>query len=462
VLGTINYHTFKSNPRGKSYSNSVQIIDAGEPWPPIWYKSTPAYTYEMHERDSIENHIHFDQIGAPEVNSGVLSYLDIAPRAVNDTGESAERQFDFLFIEFNKKMEAADTVVSRITHRTANGRIENLAVVRKDSILDLSGITGNPGDNAVASRFWVLEVRDEKNNLLRVWNPIYTLDPKLFEVKEKLVKRASSNGLRISWMKLAKPSWDHDGGILYSLQNGEGDLRGLTANGSVGKISGGDFQSQWHIDCFGAAFTPNADTLQCGSPFDLQFEGSNDTAWIYSFYDRGLDNESPARGALIVENKKTSKLSFVKYIKPKNIFWVSGHGGFDYNPANGNFILEYGVFEEADTSRADFRPAFEYGRADTTCAVFQLPRENYTFGMHRLENWPVPPRPEIKYDGKKLEAVGEMTDWTWYKLEGINGVKPRKIGRGASIVPKEGGIYCVSAPYGTGYAVSRSFEVKKQ
>jgi hypothetical protein len=465
VLGTLNYHHFSQGIT--PYTNSMQIISADQSWPPLWYSTEPLYTYQHHRQDSMNNVIGFSQIGYPEVINGLFSYLQLSPSPKIDTGESQEWQFDYSLIVLNKQMERIDTLRSRLFYGGSYGpgfkqnqKVEKLWASRKDGPLDLSSITGDARDKAVQSTYWVMEVLDQNDKVKWTWNPVYHLDPSLFQIKDKLAKRQSPSD-KITLLKLENFGWDHDGDLLYSLEDGGGELSDFSLNGSIGKVSRQSGDVLWHFDCFGNTFASSRDTFKCVQPFNLQFVGNTDSSSIYSFYDWGYGGLTTAKGVVFERLKKTDKFKLLKYIAPKTKFWGNGHGGFDYNAANGNYSIEYGVFEWSDTSRGDFRNAMEYGRKDSTYAVYQLPRENYTFGFHRLENWPIPPRPIITQKGNELIATGEMKEWTWYKLEGPANIKAKRVGTGSTLKFEKDATYCVVGPYGIGYSVSVPFTTKK-
>ena len=82
-----------------------------------------------------------------------------------------------------------------------------------------------------------------------------------------------------------------------------------------------------------------------------------------------------------------------------------------------------------------------------------------SYGVHFL-NGEGPPRPVIQRQGRQLSATGATDDFVWYQLNGSNNMLVTKLGSGASFEPTAPGVYCVTARYGLGWAVSMPFDFK--
>ena len=460
LLGTHNYNHVESN--AKRYVNTLQIISANRPWPPLWYCYEPLYTNEQFSIDTAKGKVGYSQIGLPGFDIGTISYLRIQPSMNNDSIRSSESQFDFIFVVLDKQMNPIDTLKSPIIHGgkygpgfKTNDKIEKLWVTPQHGRLDLSSITGDSKNKAVESSYYTLDVLDKNDKVKWSWNPIYHL-PELFNVRGRIEQnKGTSPEKAINWLKIESWEWDYDGNILYCIRHEGGGLK----DASVGKISRKDGHVIWKLDCLGEPTNKYKDSLVCFLPYGVKYVGKTDSTTIYSVYDQGGDTSSYARAILFEYNEKTTKLNLLKYITPSTKYWGNGHGGFEYEPNTGDYVFEYGVFEFSDTATTDFRNALEYGIGDSAHAVFQLPRENYTFGMHKLGDWPVPPRAVIYPKGKNLMASGTQKKWAWYSLEGPQKTTVKFLGNKVKVKGKPGYTYCAVGKYGTGYSVSEPYNV---
>ena len=176
--------------------------------------------------------------------------------------------------------------------------------------------------------------------------------------------------------------------------------------------------------------------------------------------ERDKTRDIPSRGVLFEQNKKTLKLELLRYQIPKKKYTANGQGNFDYNLKNGNYVIGYGYLDE-ENRNIDFSDKFEYGRKDSTYGIYQLPINIFCYKAHRLENFPKPPRPVITVKEYQLQAEGNMTDWTWYRLSGNNNTTVEEAGKGKNFKGKLGATYCVAGKYGVGYSVSKPFTVTK-
>jgi hypothetical protein len=452
IVGTIDYARFGRKAERKPYMNSMQIIDADQTWPPRWYVATALYTPEMFREDSILRRLRFYHLGYSQVSDGYLSYLYLAPADPKDN--SSKLKFGYSFILLDQHMNAVDTINSRILYNGKLGKdyytnpnLEKLAAVEMDTVLDFSKVTGNKKDRAVKSNFWIIEVLDMHDKVKFSWNPLYRLNPSLFEIKERLAQdNQDPDGIR--WKKINNVFWDYDGNILYSSEVG------------IGKISKSDGHVIWQVNSSGSPFIKDANNLKCYTPTAFLMRKESKGSVVYSFFEKGMDSLCPPQGVVFEQDKASLKIKNIQYTPPAMHYVPSGHGGFEYNPDNGAYAMDYGVMQDRDSSSSGPRAAMDYKTGNGHKTILELPKWNYAFGFNFLENWPVPARPVIKKEGAQLIAVGDMKQWTWYKLEGAQNTTITRVGNGPSIKPEKGAAYCVAGPLGIGYAVSRIYDTK--
>jgi len=455
ILSTVDLSLFTGKFGKRTYSNSLQIIDADQSWPPAWYASTPVYTREMFMADTSEKRVHINFTIKPEIGSGYISVGEIA--GVVSTDGNVQNKIDALetFFILNKQLSRVDTIKNRAFNGAGwspgfrkKPSVELLSYTRIILTKDMSGYSKDPGSDSVSEMAVILNVVDGHNKIKFAWNAMEHLDPRLFNYKQNLdnVKRYGPNNNQMFWYKFTSINWDYDGNILYALK----DI-------GIGKISRTDGTVIWQLNSPDMTPAVSADSLQCISPVDFKFLYANDTAVFYSFYEKGQDNFPIARGVIFQQDKRTLQTKLVKYYVDRKEYGYCGQGAFDYNPVTGNYLIGYGACESADTASDYYQDAFEYGRKDSTYAIFQVPKSNIVNGVHRLENWPRPPRPTIIDKGTVLEAKGEMAGWTWYKLEGPHNLTVTRVGNGKTIKPERDGVYVVVGKHGIGYAVSKAY-----
>jgi hypothetical protein len=78
MLSTTDLARFDKIAEKKPFVNSLQIIEADQPWPPRWYAPTPVYTDEMYIQDTLQKQIKVDFVLGPQVDSGRLSFCELA------------------------------------------------------------------------------------------------------------------------------------------------------------------------------------------------------------------------------------------------------------------------------------------------------------------------------------------------------------------------------------------------
>ena len=255
IAGTINYAKSSHIPQEVPYLNSIQIIDANEPYPPVWYTATSLYTDEMFKEDSIAKTLRFYHIGYVFFRGEYLTYLFLEPISYIKDGEHCVR-FDYRWVVLDKTLNVKDTINTPFYYggkigedAQSNSSLEKLLTEEILGKLNLSGITGNAKDTAVLSSYWVINVLDKKDNVKFTWNPVLN-NPELFHVKEEIEKQKKENNEEpIKWGKINSSIWDYDGNILYAAQFG------------VGKVAKKDGHLIWKVINSSEKFSPGSSSL---------------------------------------------------------------------------------------------------------------------------------------------------------------------------------------------------------
>lgn len=454
LLTTADVARFDNKSELVSYNQSLQIIDADEPWPPRWYTCPPYYTKEMFNQITAKKQYRYDMTIDAKVESGYLSFYKILSQQNMGVGQLHAPDFAG-YILLNSKYEAIDTVISKepgfnmYFHDLRLGKgNERMVDMKKNIKLDLRKYANEERFKAVNCNVDYIQILDTNNNVVFSWDPLKNLNPSVFRFKETLKGRAfaSRHADLIEWTRLTSALWDYDGNILYAMKEI-----------GIGKISRLDGHIIWQINYSDLPIISENDTLDWVQPHDFNLLSETDSSVIYSLFSNG-EGLKKAKGVIFEMIKKTQKVKLVKYINPKTIFKCDGQGNLSYL-TNGDYAIGYGFFETSDTI-SGYRSVLEYQKTNGSFGVYQLPQWNYTYKAHILTNWNKPPRPTILKTKDSLYVKEDTQDLTWYKLYGEGNMSIKKVGQGKSIKFEKNASYCVEKKYGIGYSVSKLFKIE--
>jgi Tfp pilus assembly major pilin PilA len=445
-------NNYEDKYKGKPFLNSVQIVDADQPWPPRWYCATPVYTYYDYKKDSAISQWQFNFMIDAKIDAGYFSFFKLIS-LLNDNGYIKKDVQGYIMLD--KSMNPVDTVVSSTPNTypywhdfRINEKGERLMDIKVNKLLDLRQATGNPGDSAIGSSIDVIQILDSNNQVTFSWVSTDELDPNVFQFKESLKAKSfaatKDDGEFINWSHLTSAIWDYDGNILFS-------LRFI----GIGKIDRANGHVIWKVDYKDLPIIQGNDTIMWEFPHDFEMISHNDTSALYSLYSLGSNEYPHARAILFEINKKTNAIKLVKYIFPTKDYQGEGQGSFDFFNDN-EYLFCHGFYKYNDEV-GDFVDAAEYTKKNAVQTVLQLPKNIQAYQVHKLENWPRPPRPEIILKKGRLEVKGEDKEWTWYELSGKDLTEIIPLGTCKSIVAGKRKTYCAAGRYGIGFVVSKPF-----
>ncbi len=454
LITTADVARFDGKKEELSYNQSLQMIDADEPWPPRWYYSPPYFTDEMYESITKANQYRMDFTIDAKVEAGYFSFYKIISQQAIGVGQLVAPDFAG-YILLNDRYEPVDTVSSRdkgfnmYFHDVRLGKNgERMVDMKQTTFLDLRQYTNEEKDSAVHCNVDYINILDPDNNTIYVWDPLKHLDPELFDFKQTLASKAfaTRHADILEWTRLTSALWDYDGNILYAMKQI-----------GLGKVSKKDGKVIWQINNKDMPVVSGKDTIEWFAPHDFNLLSDNKKSVTYSLFSNGF-GKKVASGVVFEMDKVTNKIKLVKSIKVKTPSYVAdGQGNIDYR-ANGDYSMGYGFFEKSDTTaNMGYRNVFEYQKTNGKFGVYQLPQWIYVYKARLLDNWPKPQRPVIERAGDSLIVTGYSTDLTWYQLSGDNNRKIKKVANGKSIKPEKGVTYCVEGRYGIGFSVSRVF-----
>jgi hypothetical protein len=453
ILTTADVARFDNYPEEKGYTNTLQIVNAHTPWPPVWYASTPYYTDSMYQAITAAGQYRFDFVIDAKEDGEYFSFYKILSQQQIGVGQLVAPEFAG-YILLNKNYEPVDTVSSKVAgfnmyfHDLRLGKNgERMVDMKKNLLLDLRRYTGNAKDSAVNCNVDYIQILDTNNNVIFSWDPLKNLDPALFSMEETLKSKAfaTRHADVLEWTRLTSALWDYDGNILYAMKKI-----------GIGKVSRTTGKVIWQINNNSMPLVSGNDTLEWFEPHDLNMLYQTPKTVVYSLYSNGSGNK-PARGVIFEIDKKNNRPRLIKYIPPKTNYKADGQGNIDYLP-NGDYAIGYGFFEKTDTSTTtNYRNVFEYQKANGQFGVYQLPKHIYTYKAHLLYHRSPPPQPTITVTGNTLTAHGSSHNFTWYQLSGKDNRTIHLVGKGSSITATPGYTYCVEEPFGFGFSVSAPY-----
>ena len=382
------------------YNHAVEIVDAAHPWPPRWYTSVPIYTDSMTRKDTIDGMVTQYYIFDACVEGGNLCFFKAMSRVPKSVGERTIPGSGY--IRLKKNLLPRDTIKSTIDRLVyfhemrVNDKEEIMMDVKQWANLDLRKVTGEAKDSAVPSEYDLIQIYDKRQKLLYSWNPLDHLNPDVFDYKASLKHTFSSPDYGIDWSHITTSCFDLDGNILYS-------MRFI----GIGKVSRKDGSLIWHHEWSDMPIINGKDTIRIFSPHDMRPISEDDTSNVYSVYSCGQNPEYPVAEAVVFRvHKKTHKITLVKNYRPEERIMSGGQGSFDLE-ANGDYIMNYGQAPNPVGSN-NYRPFMQVGRGDSVFARYSLPKWVVCYRVHKLRNWPKPPRPEIVLKNGVLLATGDF------------------------------------------------------
>ena len=416
-------------------NNVLEIIDAYQPWPPRWFASNGYDKTKGWDSSAVyyEN---------ARFQSNRVTFFK--------NWQLNENSFDEGYIICNKRMEPVDTARRRdLPLNTHDFRInekgEKLIVVRLDTVLNISSMTGNPGDTAHKALVDVIEIFDSANHLAFRWNAEEKLGVNAVYLDYAWLNSRSSRLGYADWSHANSVSWDFDGNILYGFRHI-----------GVGKISRKDGHVIWHIDRNKMPYIAGSDTLAFYLQHGFEKVADEDGHNRYTLFSNGDSRHPLSYGLEFTVDQQNNALHVVSKKMP-SVKVISNVGGnYEIEP-NGDYNLSYGGNTDVTTRTRIF---FEYSNAkDELYATYRSGRRLMSYGVHLLVEFR-PPRPTVTNKDGELIGEGDMNEWIWYELNGADNTIVQQVAYGAVFKPANPGVYCVAGKYGIGWSVSKPFAYK--
>ena len=441
ILTATDYHLWLNQPI--RYASSIQIVDAGNTWPPRWFVTAPV---DVNMREAGE-------MGLPITNASDQNGEVIFANAIFKKYFNGNPGMQQAILMCNHQMELIDTFFKPGReidgHDFAiNENGEKLYFLSCDTFVDMRGFFGNNSDSMVSVRYESIEIADKKGKTIFRWNPIenFGIDgmykPYIYE------RSVMNNQVNLGWSHGNSLCWDADGNILYSFKYI-----------GVGKISRTDGHFMWRVDRNNQKPGADSDSLPIFLQHDLKVVKDLNGVNTYTVLSNGDSLHPHCTGYqfTVSGNMHDPHLRIVKSFTATGNIPETGAGNYDVEK-NGNYLIHYGIYK-GDTVNNHI--LFEYRDKDNRLlSQYSVMPYGFCYRVHKLDNWQ-PPRPVIKKKGGALIAANEGTNGAWYKLSG-EGLKTVTVaGSGNKLSPVESGFYCLVVPYGIGYAVSTPFKYSK-
>ena len=426
----------------QQYFNCVEIFDANYTWPPRWYYAVP---FADSPNDGVKRKPGIEAVGDARFQNGFFTFSRVKKAAGKNKGVSPSSDLAG-YIICNKKMEPIDTVKARAGEVLdphdfrINEKGERMIMANLDTVLNISGSSGNAADTAVAASVTVIEILDSTDKIVFRWNSAAALGANSLYYPE-VNTRTYFKQNRMDWSHGTAALWDKDGDILYSLRYV-----------GIGKISRKDGHVIWRLDRRDMPIVKGVDTVEFYSQHDFEAIGDTGDYSYYSLFSDGKWSDGAANAVTFKVNKITHEFKLVNKRAPEQRVFSGGAGNYE-EYANGISIMNYGQYPLKDTSQT-FHYFMEVRNKWNNFLLeqYQLPPLVFAYKVHMITS-ERPPRPVIEATKKTLHATGEMSDWTWYRLNGPGNTTAEKVGEGENFSPQEYGWYCVAGKYGIGWSV---------
>lgn len=427
--------------RGKTspYLNSLQIIDANDPWPPIWYMPMRADT----------------SLGLPFAAMIPLN-ASIQNNQLNFyskwRGKDNTRKDGFVFV--NDKLFAIDTLsqtpLEIDNHDLKLSRADEfLYFVKKDTNLP-QVISDKKSHTLTKYTTEVIQVADRSGKVVFEWDPLLHLG---LESEYEPYRALSSSWYKheaIDWSHGNSLAWDEDGNILYS-------YRYI----GIGKIDRLDGHVIWRIDRKKQRINTYSDSIPFFLQHDIQSFTDKSGNHLYSIWSNGDKSFKHPTGLVFsvsdtLNNQHSVKLWRV--IDPnKSRKGTDSGGNLDIDP-DGGYLVNYGRYNN-DTIGGD--AFFEYRDShDSLICAYTIPAAFFSYRVHKIAGWHIDRPQVIEYNGT-LSASTPSQEITWYQLPDTNLKQIKKVRNGKTYAPVTSGKYCAVVKMGIGYATSKPINIIK-
>jgi hypothetical protein len=428
VFASTDYNYFLNLPA--SFTSSLQIIDANEPWPPRWYLPSSF--------DSLLPFMALMPING-SVQQNKLSYYTVFRYHSPGLNQIAR----VAYILCNEQAEPVDTFFGNLEIDSHEFRLypngEKLyfdVAGEKLNGRDLLGL-----DTMMKIKYENIAISDSRDSVIFYWNTLSHLGLRSMYPVYRDIQRLIKTNNAFDFSHGNSLWFDYDGDILYSFKHI-----------GIGKISRKDGHIIWRIDR--SNLKPNllSDTIPLFLQHDFKSVKDSSGNIIYTVLSNG-DSLNPHCKVLeftlhwTADSVPVFKL-FKRIIAPENIR-ITIAGNFDLEQ-NGNYLLNYGVYRSDTAANHNF---LEYRDSrDSLLAAYTVPSRCFYYRVHKTGNWG-PHRPVvIEKTGTLMCITGESG--TWYKLYGKGLKSVKLVGKGSEFQPPVSGYYCVAVKSGIGYVVS--------
>ncbi len=435
LLTLTDYSLLRKDPA--RFTNSIQIVDATQPWPPRWFAAwapdtalSPPYSLVMPLNASLQN--------------GTFSYFSEV--LVNNKDKGKQNRQGFMIC--NENLEITDTFIlpdENIDHHefVIAKNNEKLFFVLHDTIVDQSNVYNSITESALHISYEIIEIADSSGYINFRWDPFLQLGP---DAEYKNYRKSKS-----SWNRPGMTDWGHGNSLSFDF---DGDILYSYRSIGIGKISRRDGHVIWKIDR--EEMQPNnySDTIPCYMQHDLRAQKDTSGQVYYSFFSNG-DGSLKTCSVIQFTVKDTTNGQYKFTLRKKTVLlkkpvYSAGQGNFEIEN-DGHYIINYGGIKGDTTQNI----CFEYRAASDSIigrytAVFPYAP---AYRVHQLDGWR-PERPIVTKSHGKLNIQKQVTDVVWYRLD-YNRLIAVKAGTGKTFNPDGPGLYCATVKLGIGYIVSK-------
>jgi Arylsulfotransferase (ASST) len=436
ILTSSDYNLWQGRP--VKYASSIQIIDAGQPWPPHWYATSPVDKTEANGKS-----------GRPFINAFQYNGNLVFTNAFLKKFPGGQRQMQDAVLTCNSSFEVTDTFykpgLEMDVHDFAiNNRGEKLYFLVADTLVNMRSFLKGARDSMVAISYEKIQIDDSHNKTIFSWNPVENLGPDAVYQPYCNEKSVINKSLNFEWSHGNSLCFDKDGNILYSYKYI-----------GIGKIDRTDGHLIWHVDRNKLRPTTGSDSLPIFLQHDLNFVNDGKQESTYTVLSNGdsLYRHCAAYQFTVLPGPNGASVKIIKAFTQDDVP-ETGAGNFEVN-ANGDYIINYGLY------RGDTLPMhilFDYRNPENKLlARYTASPQAFCYRVRTFSN-SLPPRPVVVEKNGMLTVKSETKNVTWYELSGKNFEIVTRCSNATRFKPGHHGNYCVAVKQGIGYLVSSLYK----
>jgi hypothetical protein len=420
LLNTVDFHTQLGAP--SHYPSSLQIIDPMHPWPPLFF-------------------VNAQPGGKGLIGNGYFStfqFQDASRQLSFYTGLTASGTAKGCFVVCDTNFQILDSVKGSSSNIDShdfqiNSQGERLYMTVFDTILNLAPFSKDYTDTAVLVTSQVIEIADQKGNVVFRWNPHNHFS--VTESYRKFHDLTDNNPFTKGWdwQHVNSAGFTHEGNIVYS-------FRFI----GVGKINRQRGEVMWKLGGKNPTISVPAD-----GEFIKQHNFQEISPNEYSLFSNG-DKKHSCKALVYRIDEKANTARVIRVYNPDSAIYSISLGNYQTGKS-GLCIINYGKYFTLQERQIAFEVVDTSGKKYST---YSSPSLNFAYRVQYVDSWK-PVRPVIINDSGTLTVSGNPNSVKWYLMEGTN---LKHLSDNVTYKPSESGTYVATSRAGFGWYVTNPFD----